>query len=220
MNSQDIRTALDLLRKQSKKRKFTQSVDLIFNLQQLNLKNPEEQVNLFIALPHAKGKPVRICGLVDKEMKKAADEAFDKALLRDDFLKLDAKALSQLARQFDFFVAQATIMPDVAKFFGKILGPKGKMPSPKAGCVVPPNANLKALADRLRKTIRLAAKSERIAKAAIGTEAMTDEELEANILAATQTLLQSLPREKENLKNVLLKFTMSSPVEIGGKTHA
>ena len=40
MNSQDIRTALDLLRKQSKKRKFTQSVDLIFNLQQLNLKNP------------------------------------------------------------------------------------------------------------------------------------------------------------------------------------
>ena len=49
---------------------------------------------------------------------------------------------------------------------------------------------------------------------------MTDEELEANILAATQTLLQSLPREKENLKNVLLKFTMSSPVEIGGKTHA
>ena len=214
MDKQQILQALKKLRESSKKRNFSQSVDLIITLRQLDLKKPEQNINLFLTLPYKTGKEVRMCALVDKELQEQAKTTFHKTMLREDFQKLKPKDIKKMAREYDFFVAQASIMPDIAKFFGRTLGPKGKMPNPKSGCIVASNAQLKPLKEKLEKTIHLQTKNELITKAIVGKESMKDEELTENILAAYNNILHSLPQESQNIKKVLLKLTMSKTVEL------
>ena len=81
MNKDDVIKALEQLKKQPK-RKFSQSYDLIINLKELNLKKPEENVDLSLVLPNDIEKKVKICALVDKSL---ADQAkvFDKVIQKD-----------------------------------------------------------------------------------------------------------------------------------------
>lgn len=209
MDKQNILNTLKELREKSPKRNFSQSVDLIINLQQYDLKK-NGQIDKFIVLPHAKGKKVSVCGLVDKELFDSAKAGFDGAIHKNDFTKYsgDKKAVKKLVNQYDFFVAQANIMTNIAATFGRVFGPRGKMPNPKAECVVAPNANLKVLYEKLQKTVRIKAIKELSLKASIGTEAMKDEEIAENVLAVYNNLVHSLPAEKQNIKEVCLKLTM------------
>ncbi|MAF34956.1 50S ribosomal protein L1, partial [Candidatus Woesearchaeota archaeon] len=140
----------------SPKRKFTQSGELIIALKDLDIKKQDNQIDVFVQLPHATGKKIKICALVGPELQAQAKECCDTVILTEEFSKYkDKKVLKKLAEDHHHFIAQANIMADVAKTFGKVFGPKGKMPNPKAGCVVPPNANLKQVTDRLRKLTRI-----------------------------------------------------------------
>ncbi len=198
------------------KRKFKQTYDFIMNLRHLNLKKPEEQIEQWIQLPFDKGKPTKIGALVGPELAEQAKANCDFAILHDNFPQYAAKKkeVKKIARTYDYFIAQANIMPDVAKTFGRVFGPKGKMPNPKAGCVVPPNANLKALAEKLRKTVKVSAKIQPTIKAMVGTEDMPDEQIAQNMMAVYSSVLQKLPQETFNIKSVMLKLTMSQPVKI------
>jgi large subunit ribosomal protein L1 len=215
MNKNNILNTIKKVRENSKKRKFNQTFDLIINLKNLNLKKPEENVNTFITLPYGKGKKVKICALVGQELVNKAKEVCDKVVLRDEFGKLDKKDIKNLANEYDFFIAQVNLMPDIAKYFGKILGSKGKMPNPKAGCVIPINAELKHLYEKLQKTIKVETKNESTLKLGIGNENMKDEDIAENILSFYNTILSLLPQEKNNIKNIFLKLTMSKPLLIG-----
>ena len=107
-------------------------------------------------------------------------------------------------------------MPKIATLFGKILGPLGKMPNPKVGAVVPGNTpTLKPLADKLRNTIRLQTKNEPTVKALLGNELMKDEEIADNFIHIYNSVLHSLPQEKNNIKNVIIKMSMGSPIHVG-----
>ena len=213
MQKSDVQKALEQL-KATEKRNFSQKYDLIVNLKDLDLKVQDNQKDLFVALPHEKGKSVKVAALVGPELAPNAKLHTDMTITTDQFSLYDKKKIKKLANEHDFFVAQANIMPEVAKVFGRVLGPRGKMPNPKAGCVVPPNANLKPLVDRLRKTVRLAIKTQLSVKTMIGSQAMTDDQLAENVLAVYDAVLKGLPKERDNLKNVMLKLTMSSPVKI------
>ncbi|MDP6642004.1 MAG: 50S ribosomal protein L1 [Candidatus Nanoarchaeia archaeon] len=214
MDKQLILSKLKELKERSKKRKFSQSIDLIVNLQQLDLKKPENKIDIFIPLPHDKGKKPKICGLVDNELVKESRENLDYTITKEEFRTLSNEQIKKLSREFDLFIAQANIMADVAKTFGRIFGPKGKMPNPKAGCVVPGNVSLKPLKERLEKSVRLQTKNEVIVKTLIGKESMNDEELADNILTLYNSLLSSLPQEKNNIREVLIKLTMSAPIKV------
>ncbi|MBW2969905.1 50S ribosomal protein L1 [Candidatus Woesearchaeota archaeon] len=197
------------------KRKFKQKYDLIINLKNLDLKKPEHQVELWIKLPHDKGKPAKIGALVGPELADQAKANCDVVVMHDDFSQYtDKRKIRKLARECDYFVAQANIMADVAKAFGRIFGPRGKMPNPKAGCVVPPNANLKTLSENLRKTIKATAKIQPSIKVIVGNEDMPDEQVAENAMAIYTNVLQKLPQELFNIKSVLLKMTMSEPVKV------
>jgi large subunit ribosomal protein L1 len=215
MNKNNILNIIKKVRENSKKRKFNQTFDLIINLKNLNLKKPEENINSFITLPYGRGKKVKVCGLVGLELGNKAKDVCDKVILKDEFEKLDKKDIKSLAREYNFFIAQVNLMPDIAKHFGKILGSRGKMPSPKAGCVVPINAELKPLYEKLQKIVKVETKNEPIVKLAIGNESMKDEEIAENILNFYDTILSLLPQEKNNIKNVFLKLTMGKPILIG-----
>ena len=219
MEKKEAQEALEYLKKNSQKRKFNQSYDLIINLKDLNLKQPEQHVDIFVPLHYSKGKKAKICALVGPELKDQAKEVCDFAVTASDFPKYEAnkKLAKKLAGDYDFFIAQATIMPQIAKSFGRVFGPRGKMPNPKAGCVVAPNANLKPVYEKLQKTIRLVAKVQPSIKCQVGSEEMKDEEVLDNIMNVYNQVIHHLPNEKNNIKNVLLKMTMSKPFRVGAK---
>lgn len=221
MEKNEILEALKEVNANSPKRKFKQSYDLIATFKGLDLKKPDNQVDVFVQLHYPKGKKVKVCGLVGPELKDAASEACDFVIAADDFDKYakDKKATKKLGRDYDFFIAQANIMPKVAQAFGRILGPKGKMPNPKAGCVVPPNANLKPLIEKLQKTVRVSVKLGPVFQCRIGSEDSKDEELADTMMTIYNALIHALPNEQHNIKNIMIKKTMGPPTKIGKKTQ-
>ncbi|RME54484.1 50S ribosomal protein L1 [Candidatus Woesearchaeota archaeon] len=218
MNDKEVLNAVKQLRSSENKKKFNQTVDFVVNLKNLNLKKPDEKVDLYVQLPNGRGKKVKVCMFADEATLLQAQKVFDKVVDKAEFVKYakDKKLVKKLASEFDFFVAQANLMPEVAKTFGRVLGQKGKMPNPKAGCVVPDKVDLKAVYDRLQKTVRLQTKNELAVKCPVGTEDMQDEKLVENVMAVYNNLLRSLPQGENNMKAVLLKLTMSPAVKVGG----
>ncbi|MBI2673200.1 50S ribosomal protein L1 [Candidatus Woesearchaeota archaeon] len=214
MNKENISKIIKKLRESKNKRRFKQGFDVIVNLKQIDLKKPDQKVETFLVLPNGNGKKLKVCAFVDKELINDAKAIFDRTIPKEDFPKIPKKELKNIAREFDFFVAQANCMVDIAKVFGRALGSKGKMPNPKAGCVITPGTNLKDLYNKLQKTIKVVTRSEPIIKVLVGKEDMDDKKIEENIAIVYNTLLQVLPQEKNNIKNVLLKLTMGAPLPI------
>jgi large subunit ribosomal protein L1 len=219
MNKEQFKQAIESVKKSSPKRKFTQSYDLVINLKDINLKDTAQQIDVFIPLHYSKGRKTKVCALVGPELSAQAKEACDFVVSHEDFPKYakDKKLTKKLAKEYDFFIAQANLMTDVAKTFGRIFGPKGKMPNPKAGCVVPPNANLKALYERLQTTVRIAAKTAPTIQVMVGNEDMKEEEVLDNIITVFNQVIHLLPAEKNNIRNIFLKLTMGNSVKVGAK---
>jgi large subunit ribosomal protein L1 len=200
-------------RAKSKQRKFSQSFDLIINLKEFDTKK-ESKVEDFITLPHGRGKEAKVCALVGPEMKDLAKEC-DNVVLANEFSKYqDARQCRKLARAYDFFIGQATIMPQIAKTFGKYFGPIGKMPNPKGGQIVPPNLNLSLLVKKFKKTSKISVSKVPIASCRIGDEKMTDEHIAENIIFAMDHIEHAFPRGKANIQNILIKTTMGAPVKL------
>ena len=200
----------------NKKRNFSQAVDLIVGLKDIDLKKPEHQVDFFITLPNSTGKKAPVCALVAEELATEAKNVCDTVVMQDEFVKYakDKKLIKKLVKEHAYFVGQANIMPKIATTFGRVLGPKGKMPNPKSGCIVPPKASLKPLYAKLQNTIRVSAKIVPIVQCKIGDEKLTDEQLAQNFKAVYDQLMQSLPGGEANVRSVFLKLTMGKPVKI------
>lgn len=218
MDKEQIQSALAKAQDISPQRNFRQSFDLIINLRGLDSKKPEHQIDTFITLPHSRGKKVKICALVGAELEEHAKGVCDSVILSDNFERYkDKKEIKKLANSFDFFIAQANIMPKIATFFGRVFGPRGKMPNPKSGCIVAPNANLKPLYDKLQRTVRASVKAAPLIQCAIGTEEMNPNDITENGLMVYNSLLHVLPNEKHNIKNIYIKLTMGKPIKVGEK---
>lgn len=205
MKKENILKALAELRKE-KKRKFSQTVDLIINLRSFDAK--KQSINLIADVPH-KVKEKKVCGFLTKK-----SDLIDTITL-SEFNKYKGKELKGLVKKYDSFISVASLMPAVATSFGKVLGPAGKMPSPQLGIL--PAEDKKAIEELLGKINRaLKIKSkEPSLKISIGKDSMKDEEIADNAVLVYNKVLEALPRKKENLKSILIKFTMSKPVKLG-----
>src|SRR3989344_3312169 len=214
-DKKDFIQSVFLVREFSKKRKFNQTVDIVITLKDLNFKKPEENIDTFVTLPHTRGKQPKICAFVGPDL---ADKAkvFDKVVVQKEFAKFeDQKLANQLASGYDVFIAQANLMGQIATYFGKILGPRGKMPNPKGGAVVPPTANLEALKVKFSKTVRLQTKKELNVQAPVGREDMKDEDIADNAMAVYNAMITALPQDTANIKEVYVKFTMGPSIKLG-----
>ena len=202
---EDLQKALTELRK-TKERKFNQSVDLIINLQKFDIK--KSNVNLLAFIPH-KIKDKKICAFLETHNKNVD------TITRNEFKKYsDKKEMKKLINSFDFFIAQASLMPQVATTFGRVLGPAGKMPSPQLGIVMDADdKTIIELKNKINSNLRIKAKESSI-KLAIGKQNMKDGEIIENAIAIYNAVLKALPRDKENIKNIEIKFTMSKPQKI------
>ncbi len=202
---QDLQKALSELRK-GKERKFDQTLDLIINLQRFDPR--KNSINLVIPVPF-KIKDKKICAFLETENKNVT------TITQVSFKKYsDKNKLKKLVKKFDFFIAEAKLMPLVATTFGKVLGPAGKMPSPQLGIMM--KVDDKTIADlknKINNSVKIRVKEASI-KLPIGKQSMKDEELIENILAVYNAIVKELPRDKENIKNIEIKFTMTKPQKI------
>ena len=214
MNSNQVKKAIEELRKNSKKRNFDQSIDFIANLADVNIKKAEDNVDVFVTLHNSSGSKTRICALVGKDLKDKA-KVFDKVITDDQFENYKSKnEIKKLSKSYSIFLAQASIMGKVATTFGKVLGPKGKMPNPKAGHVITPDMDMEKIKNKIQSTIRLKTKNEPIVKASIGKESMTDEQLIDNFNTTYNALVHALPKEENNINTVYIKTTMGKPIKV------
>ncbi len=201
----ELKQALEELRK-TEKRNFNQSIDLIVNLKGLDLKR--ESTNFIINIPH-KIKDKKICGFFENKSK------LINTITKPEFAKYkDKKALKKLVKEYDFFIAIAGVMPAVATTFGKVLGPAGKMPSPQLGILTDESENsIKQIIEKISKSIKIRVKEASI-KLCIGNEAMKDNEIIDNVNAVYNAIVNALPKKIENIRNAMLKFTMSKPMKL------
>jgi large subunit ribosomal protein L1 len=202
---QELKKALAELRKEEE-RKFNQTLDLIVNLQKFDVK--KESMNLFIQIPH-KIKDKKICAFLTSKHKDID------TITEADFRRYsDKKELKKLEKNYDFFIAQAVLMPKVATVFGRVLGPSGKMPSPQLGIVADADDKiLNELKEKINHSMKIRSKEASI-KLGVGKQSMKDEELIGNIISIYNSLLKALPKGLDNIKNVEIKFTMTKPKKI------
>ncbi len=215
MDEKKVKNALAKAKSEAKKRSFKQSVDLIIVLRDLDLKKPDQQLDFYASTSHSLGKKARIAAFVGPEMRDEAKKAVDLVITPDEFAQYaDKKKAKKLAAGYDYFIAQADIMTKVAQSFGKILGTRGKMPNPKAGCVVPPKTNLAPLYSRLQKTVRLKAKTLLAVQCVVGKEDQDEDEVVDNILNIYRQVQGHLPNHENNISRVLVKTTMGKVVAV------
>ncbi len=201
----ELKSALEQLRKE-KKRKFSQSIDLIVNLKGLDLKR--ENINFIITLPH-KIKDKKVCGFLDKK-----SDLLD-VISKPEFPKYkDKKQLKNLVKSYDFFIASAPLMPTIATTFGKILGPAGKMPSPQLGILTQETEdNIKQTLEKISHSIKVRVKEVSI-KLNIGKDLMQDSLIIENVKEAYKEIVNALPKKKDNIRSIIIKFTMTKPIKI------
>lgn len=213
MKKEEIIKALERLKKNSKKRNFKQKVDLVINLKNIDVK--KDNVDNFIVLPFS-SKINKVCGIVDEELLKEAKGSCDEVISKTEIAKYrDKKMVKKLAKNNDFFIAQASLMGETASVFGRVLGPLGKMPNPKYGGVVLPGGSVRQVVEKFKRLTRVRTNKEASVKVNVGDEEMKNEDIAANIASVYESVVNSLSNGESNIKKVMVKLTMSSPVAVG-----
>ncbi len=211
----DKKTLLDAVteaKANSRQKKFNQTIELILDIKEIDMKAPEGKIQQVLELPHATGKPNKICIIASGELTLKARKAEAELVIEKADLETLAgkkKELRKLANDYDVFISETPLMPLVGRVLGPVLGPRGKLPVP-----IPPNADIASLIPKHRKTIVVKMRNQPIIQCSIGTENMKDEELVANIQAILRFLEGKLKRGLKNIKLVYIKTSMGEPVEI------
>lgn len=210
--TQEVLEAVKEAKEQSKPRNFTQSVDMIINVRDLDVKKPENRFNEEVTLPNGRGKDVKIGVIADGELiVQAKDAGVALVINKDDLEALgkDRKQAKSVANSVDFFIAQADMMPLVGRFLGPILGPRNKMPKP-----VPASIKLDPLLERLQSTIKVGIKQQPSIQVIVGSQDMSDEELAENIETVLTVLDRQLDKGRSQIKSMFIKTTMGPTVRV------
>ncbi|AEK19152.1 50S ribosomal protein L1 [Methanococcus maripaludis] len=212
MDSEKILNAVKEARTLAKPRNFTQSVDLIVNLKELDLSRPENRLKEQIVLPSGRGKDVAIAVIAKGDLAAQAEDMGLTVIRQEELEELgkNKKTAKKIANAHGFFIAQADMMPLVGKSLGPVLGPRGKMPQP-----VPANANLAPLVARFQKTVAINTRDKALFQVYIGTESMSDDELAANAEAILNVVSKKYEKGLYHVKNAFTKLTMgaAAPIE-------
>lgn len=188
--------------REGEKRKFSQTIDLVVNLRNIDMKKPENKFSKDIILPHGRGKEVSVCVISD-----TISGATNKNDI--DGFSRSKSAAKQFSKKHDFFVCEAPLMPLVGKVLGRYLGPKGKMPR-----LLPPGKDPKFIIDETKNSVRINLRDTPTIQIPIGSEEMQDVQIKENIEKVVEEVRKSLP-PKAQIRNFYIKTTMGQAVKIG-----
>jgi large subunit ribosomal protein L1 len=211
MADQEIEDAVSRALEEAPPRNFRETVDLAVNLRDLDLNDPSNRVDEGIVLPNGTGQDTRIVVFAEGETALRAQDVADDVLDGDDLEELgdDSDEAKDLAGETDFFVAEASMMQDIGRYLGTVLGPRGKMPTP-----LQPDDDVVEVVNRMKNTVQLRSRDRRTFHTRVGAEDMTADEIASNIGVIVRRLEANLEKGPLNIDGIYVKTTMGPAVEV------
>lgn len=196
--------------KQTSTTKFDATIEIHLKLG-VDPRKAEQNIRGTVRLPAGTGKTLKVLAFVPDAQAAAAQKA-GADFVADDAMK---KKIAGGWAEFDVAVATPDQMTEVAKL-GKVLGPKGLMPNPKAGTVNPKPAE--AIAEVKKGTIEYRLAKDSTIHAGIGKMSFSESDLSANLKAYYRAILSDKPSD---LKGTYVKsVTIAATMGPGIKLHA
>ena len=183
--------------------KFDASVDVDIRLG-VDPKKSDQMVRGVVALPHGTGKTVRVLVLCTPDKQQEAIDAGAEHVGLDDYVQKIETGWTDI----DVIITMPTVMAKVGKL-GKVLGPRGLMPNPKAGTVTMDVA--KAVKDVKQGKIDFRVDKTGIIHASIGKTSFTPEKLKENAMELIQTVAKMKPASAKGtyFQSISISSTMS-----------
>ncbi len=190
--------------------KFDATVETHMRLS-LDPRQADQQLRGVVTLPHGTGKEVRIVVFAEGEPAKLARDAGADYVADDDLVK----KIEDGWLEFDATIAIPQMMGKVSKL-GRILGPRGLMPSPKSGTVVPPE-DIGRVIDELRRG-RVEFKMDKTANihVPIGKVSFEPQQLLENFAALVDAIQSARPpgAKGQFIKKIVLTSTMGPGIKV------
>ena len=202
-----VNSALD----EAPERNFRETVDLAVNLRDIDLNDPSNRVDESIVLPGGTGQETSIVVFAEGETALRAEDVADRVLDYDELEELgdDDDDAKDLADETDFFVAEASLMQDIGRFLGTVLGPRGKMPEP-----LQPDDDVVETVERMKNTVQLRSGDRRTFHTRVGAEDMDVGEIADNVDVIVRRLHADLEKGPLNVDSMYVKTTMGPAVEV------
>ncbi len=188
--------------------RFVESVELHANLN-IDPKYADQQLRTTITLPHGVGKQISIAVLTNEENFEQAKSAGATIVGNDDLIeKINSGNLD-----FDLLIATPNMMPKLAKL-GRVLGPKGLMPSPKSGTVT---SNLTETLTEFKKgKFEYKADKSGVVHVNFGKVDFTTTQLSENLTALYRSIEQNRPSgvKGKYFKSLFVCTTMGPSIKL------
>ena len=206
----DTEEAMDLCCKTAKA-KFDETVELHVRLG-VDSRHADQQVRGAIVLPHGTGKNVRVIAICKGDAAKAAEAAGAMMVGDSDLI---AKIQNEGFIDFDGLVTTPDMMGQVGRL-GKILGPRGLMPNPKAGTVTPDIG--RAVTEAKAGKIEYRLDKQNIIHVPVGKASFGPEKLSENMKAVMGAIVKAKPAAAKGqyIKSVTVATTMGPGVKVNG----
>jgi len=194
---------------ESEDRNFKESLDLIINFRDVDLSDPNNRFNEDFKLPYQADESIKVAVIGESIINNAdnADRIINKDEL-EDYFDEPSKA-KDLAEEFSFLIAEAPMMPKIGQQLGQVLGPRNMMPDP-----MPPGSDPSDKIEDLRNTVTLRLREDPLMQVKVGHEEQKEDEIASNAEAIYNFVEDQMPQGQNNIKSVLIKTTMGSPVEV------
>ncbi len=194
-----------------KKRKFQESFELIMKLKDIDVKKTDLNINEVVFLPNRLSEAAKVCIFATGDTairaeKAGADRVVEASEL--DILASEKRRAKKLAREYQFFLSDTSLMPRIGRILGPYLGPRGKMPSPIA-----PNAHLDSILGRYKSAVRFRSRGSLSVAGKIGDESLDDAKVTENALAVISQIERKLPNGERNIHSLIVKKTMGHPAK-------
>ncbi len=197
-------------KEKSRKRNFVQTWDLVINLKGMDMKKPENKLNLDFPLPESRGRESKVIFIVDNLLPEAKKTDALVIVKNDlDGLGKDKKTLKRYADEYEWWFCEAPLMPAVGKTLGVVLGPRGRMPRP-----IPPRGSVQPFVEMAKRMVRVRVKESPVIHVPVGTESMKEDQVMKNVIAVMNFVKEKLPKGKTNIKDAYIKLTMGTPVKL------